>query len=51
MIPQSIHEQNNKYLATVSIDNAVVKALQTHGFVFLPGLFRHSTEHIGMIEE
>jgi hypothetical protein len=49
-ISQSIHEQKNKHLATESIDNAV-KSLQTHGFVVLPGLFRHSTEQIGMIEE
>ena len=48
-IPQSIYEQNKKFLTTESIENAV-KALQTHGFVVLPGLFRHNTDQIGMIE-
>jgi hypothetical protein len=49
-IAQSAYEQNEKFLTPESIDNSV-KALQTHGFVVLPGVFRHSAEQINMIEQ
>lgn len=41
-ISQSIHEQNEGLLTADNVEKAV-KALQTHGFVILPGLFREQS--------
>ena len=49
-IPQSVYEQNMGLLTRESIDRAV-EALQTHGFVVLPGLFRNAPQQIQAIQE
>ena len=47
---QSVYEQREGLLTRESMDRAV-KALQTHGFVILPGLFRHHPKQIETIQQ
>ena len=48
-ISQSVDEKVGGYLSEENIENAV-KALQHHGFVVIPGLFRHSSEQVKSIK-
>ena len=48
-ISQSVDEKVGGYLSEENIENAV-KALQHHGFVVIPGLFRHSSEQVESIK-
>ncbi|GFH48883.1 hypothetical protein CTEN210_05359 [Chaetoceros tenuissimus] len=48
-ISQSVDEKIGGYLSEENVENAV-KALQHHGFVVIPGLFRHSSEQVESIK-
>jgi hypothetical protein len=49
-ISQSVHEQSLGFLTNENIEKAV-KAMQVHGFVVLPGLFRHCPEQLNAVKK
>jgi hypothetical protein len=49
-ISQSAYEQRLGFLTNESIENAV-RALQVHGFVVLPGLFRNCPEQLNAVKK